>query len=325
MKSDFSDLRGFNYQLSTGTTSLENWLYYDPAVYELELRRGKEYFPTWNTIRLWLSWDAYFRKPEVFKQRFESMLAIADRFGLKVIACLFNRWHDVTGFDNGGVYLDNFLFPPNWAYYVPLYEEYVKDVVGTFGGDPRIIMWDICNEPWPYNEFPAEVMAVWQPEMDWLTRMRQAIKAADQVTPVCVSVHNYLGLDGLRWVDPISDVFSIHPYYMCSAENLYDLERRARYDRHIADYADYARSAGKPIVATETCWGADTDTDRAEIIRFTLETLTKYNMGFIPHALHYGMTADLHSDDDSFMGETYLPFINKDGSLRAGHDVYNNY
>jgi hypothetical protein len=323
---DYSQVRGFNYQMSTGTTSLENWLYYSAERFELELRRGKDYFPKFNTIRLWLSWDAYFRKPEVFKANFESMLTIADRLGLKVIACLFNRWHDVSGYDNGGVYLDNFLFPPEWAYYVPLYEEYVKDVVGAHSGDPRIIIWDICNEPWPYNEFTDAIKAVIPAELNWLTRMHAAIKAVDQQTPTGVSVHNYLGLEGLGWVEPLSDVLLIHPYYMCTFANIYDSDRRAKYDKHVADYVEYARGVGKPILVTETCWGGDTDEQRVEIIRFTLETLTKYKLGFIPHALHYSLCADLHDAVDGFVGECRnLAFTNADGTLRAGHEIYNDY
>ena len=71
---DYSKVRGFNYQPSTGTTSLENWIYYDPNLAELELRRGKEYFPKFNTVRYWLSWDAYFRDPARFKVNFEKAL-----------------------------------------------------------------------------------------------------------------------------------------------------------------------------------------------------------------------------------------------------------
>jgi hypothetical protein len=42
---DFSSIRGFNYQPSYGSTSFENWCYFKPEIIELELRRGKQYFP----------------------------------------------------------------------------------------------------------------------------------------------------------------------------------------------------------------------------------------------------------------------------------------
>ena len=118
---DYSKVRGFNYQPSYGSTSLENWYHFDPHIFELEMRRGKDYFPGFNTVRYWLSWDAYVRRPEEFKANFEKSLDIADHLGIKVIPCLFNRWHDRSGYDNGGVYLENFALPNCWAYYRPLY------------------------------------------------------------------------------------------------------------------------------------------------------------------------------------------------------------
>ena len=45
---DISKIRGFNYQPSYGSTSYENWIYYKPEIVELELRRGKFYFPKMN-------------------------------------------------------------------------------------------------------------------------------------------------------------------------------------------------------------------------------------------------------------------------------------
>ncbi|MDR2378706.1 MAG: cellulase family glycosylhydrolase [Bifidobacteriaceae bacterium] len=326
MRDDYSDVRGFNYQMSTGSTSLENWLRYSPDRFELELRRGKEYFPAFNTLRLWLSWDAYFRRPGVFKERFESQLAIADRLGLKVVACLFNRWHDVTGYDNGGVYLDNFLLPAAWAHYVRLYGEFAADVVGEHADDDRVIIWDICNEPWPYNNFSQAVKALVKPELEWLVEMHAIVKGTGSAIPTGVSVHNYLGIEGLGWVEPLSDVLLIHPYYMCTSENIYDPARRARYEAHVMEYVEYARRVGKPILVTETCWGADTDEQRVEIMRFTLQTLAKHNLGFIPHALHYSLCADLHDEVDGFVGQCRnLAFTRRDGALRPGHEIFNNF
>ncbi len=325
MRPDYADVRGFNYQQSTGTTSLENWLYYDPNLFELELRRGKEYFSRFNTVRLWLSWDAYIRNPGRFAERFESMLTITDRLGQVAIPCLFNRWHDVSGFDNGGVYLDNFLTPQGWAHYVPEYEAYIADVVGAHRGDPRILLWDLCNEPMPYNSFGDDVMPLVEPELRWLGAMHAAFKAADPQTPVGISVHNYLGLDGLRWVEPISDVLLIHPYFMCTSETLHDEQRRAKFDRHVAEYVEFAGSVGKPLLVTETVWGSEDDAERVEILRFTLSTLTKYGLGFLPHALHYSMACDLHLPEEGLVGEVYLPFTNKDGTLRAGHEAFNEF
>lgn len=75
----YSEVRGFNYQPSYGSTSFENWINFDPEIIELELRRGKEFFPVMNTVRLWLSWAAFVRNPQKFMADFEKALAICDR------------------------------------------------------------------------------------------------------------------------------------------------------------------------------------------------------------------------------------------------------
>lgn len=326
MRADYSDVRGFNYQQSSGTTSLENWLYFDPDLFEVELRRGKEYFPAFNTVRLWLSWDAYERGPAEFLDTFEAMLSITDRLGLKVIACLFNRWHDRAAYDNGGVYLDHFITTKEWCHYVPRYETYVRDVVGRHSGDPRILIWDICNEPMPYDVYDDEIMPFVEPELAWLRAMHAALKEADGVTPVGISSHNNLAIEGLSWLEPMSDVLLIHPYFIYDdATELYDADRRARYEEWVARYAEYGRSVGKPVLVTETAWGHEDDDERVECLRFTLGTLAKHGIGFLPHALHYSGVADLHHPIPGTEGDLYMAFVSQDGTLRPGHEAFNEF
>ena len=54
---DCSRVRGFNYQPSYGSSALEVWQGFDAGTVDLELGRGKKYFPGINAIRLWLSWN----------------------------------------------------------------------------------------------------------------------------------------------------------------------------------------------------------------------------------------------------------------------------
>lgn len=322
----YAEVRGFNYQPSYGSTSLENWVNYRPDIVELELRRGKAYFPKFNTVRYWLSWDAYYRKPEVFKANFEKSLQIADSLGLKVIPCLFNRWHDQTGYDNGGVYLENIAMPDCWAYYRPLYLEYVIDLVSAHREDPRILVWDLCNEPFSYRAVTEQIRPFVQLELDWLTEMYTCVKTLHARAPVGVSIHQDHGREGLERINAISDVLLIHPYYACDPETIFDPELRAAYIQNVEMMCAFGKEAGKPMLVTETCWGAMRDEDRVEIIRFTLDTLTKHGLGFVVHALHYSKVADLHDTEDGFVGAPYnLAFTRKDGSIRPGHEIFNQY
>ena len=56
-----ASVKSFNYHLSYSTGSLEDWLLFDKEVWRRELTRGKEYFSAFNTVRIWLSWNAYCR------------------------------------------------------------------------------------------------------------------------------------------------------------------------------------------------------------------------------------------------------------------------
>jgi len=323
---DYSKVRGFNYQPSYGSTSLENWLYFDADLFEVELRRGKQYFPGFNTVRYWLSWDAYFRNPAAFKRNFETALRIADNLGIKVVPCLFNRWHDKSGDDNGGVYLENIAFPNCWGYYRAFYLDFVRDLVEAHRDDERILVWDTCNEPFSYDEVTDFVRPFVDIELDWLTEIYKLIKDIDKTHPVGVSIHKAHGREGLERVNAISDVLLIHPYFICDADTIFDEELRAEYEKDVEMMCAFGKEVGKPMLVTETCWGALTDENRVEVIRFTLDTLSKHNLGFVVHALHYSFVADLHNTDDGPVGHSYnLAFTNKDGSLRGGHEIFNRY
>ena len=58
--------------------------------------------------------------------------------------------------------------------------------------------------------------------------------------------------------------------------------------------AAFASSVGKPLIATETCWGATEDTKRVEIINYTLGQLKKRGIGWLVYLLHHSLIADAH-------------------------------
>lgn len=69
-----------------------------------------------------------------------------------------------------------------------------------------------------------------------------------------------------------------------------------------------------------------TDEDRVEVIKYTLDVLTQHELGFVAHALHYSLVADLHYPEDGFLGHSHnLAFTTKDGRLRPGHEIFNQY
>lgn len=320
---NYSQIRGFNYQPGYGSTGLENWLYFNPSIVELELRRGKAFFPKFNTVRYLLSWDAYLRDPEQFAKNFEKSLQIADKLGIKVIPCLFNRRHD-PDLDYGGIYIDHFL--PRYSFLLNKenhIDGYVQQIVSEHAGDDRILLWDICNEPFHYPDPDNVSIEIKNNELVWISGICDIVRGIDRNKPLGISIHPFHGIQGLERIEPLCDVLLIHPYYM---DELDDMDKRREYEEFVAANKEFSEKCNKPILVTETCWGDLNDMKRADIVRYTLEVLIKNNIGFLAHALHYSKAPDLHNPEDGPVGRPgNLAFINADGSLREGHDVFNAF
>ena len=78
----YSDIRGFNYQPSYGCCGFEIWNDFDRKIVEREICLGKKYFPGINTLRIWLSFDAFLKNPSGFKYNFLSILEICRKNNL---------------------------------------------------------------------------------------------------------------------------------------------------------------------------------------------------------------------------------------------------
>src|SRR5690554_2175551 len=87
-----SHVRGFNYQPSWGATGPEIWLSFDAERYRAELRRGLELFPGFNTVRIWLSYQAYIEAPRACVTHVQEAIQICSDLGLLVMPVLFTRW-----------------------------------------------------------------------------------------------------------------------------------------------------------------------------------------------------------------------------------------
>lgn len=309
-----SAIRGFNYQPSYGSNGLELWQRFDAAAIRREIERGRRYFPGMNAIRFWLSWDAYSRDPDGFCRNFQTALEIFAEQDLVVMPVLFNRWHN-TLLDYGGVYLDHFLgYMEGVVSRKELFDDYVRRIVREHSDDPRIFCWDLCNEPNPVFHMPNLAKL----ELDWLARMYAVAKDAGARAPITVGSH--LGCH-VSHVEPFSDWLSIHPYLMEDTP-----ENRARFSAMLDDYVEVARKAGKPLLATETCWGSLSDEARVANIRFTLGELKTRNIGWLAYLLHHSLVADAHRPEFGPVGYPgNLAFIEADGSLRPGHECFNEF
>jgi len=129
---------------------------FDPATIDQEL--GWAQAMGMNTMRVFLHNLPWEQDKAGFKARVATFLAIADKHHIRPVFVLFDSCWDpdpklgpqhapIPGVHNSG-----WVQGPGWARLndpagYPLLQAYVKDMVGTFANDRRILAWDLWNEP----------------------------------------------------------------------------------------------------------------------------------------------------------------------------------
>lgn len=151
-------LVGSNYAPATAINQLEMWQAetWDPKRidYELGLAQGIGM----NTMRVFLHDQLWVQDPEGFKNRINEFLTIAQRHGIKPLFVLFDSCWDpeprlgpqhppIPGVHNSGWVqgpgLPGLRDRAGW----PKYRDYVQGVISAFKDDPRVLGWDLWNEP----------------------------------------------------------------------------------------------------------------------------------------------------------------------------------
>lgn len=301
----YSKIRGFGYQPSYEATGYSIWRQFRPEKFDRELGLGKRYFPNINTVRYWLSFDAFAVDPIAFAENFTTSLEIAKSHGLKVIPALFNNWHSIPGFGGIAEEMLNYWFlsygnKGESTNYV--FRPYLEKIVGEHAKDERILAWDLCNEP--HNN------GKWELTLEWLTHTYLMCKKMGASQPVSVSVQG--GSGQLTAVEAISDLFMIHPYFVKP--------------ELLLETVEFARTKNKGVLATECCWGSLDDAERAKMVESDCGNLAKAGIGFMPHALHESLVGDLHRAQFGLLSSaSSMHFIEMDGSLRSGHEVFNRF
>lgn len=149
---------GANYNNRSAINQFEMWQAdtFNPAEIDQEL--GWAAGIGMNVMRVYLHNILWEEDAAGLKQRMDQFLGIADRHKIRIMFVLFDSCWDpdpVSGRQRPpipGVHNSGWMQAPGAARLAdrsqyPKLEAYVKDVVGSFKGDRRIVMWDVWNEP----------------------------------------------------------------------------------------------------------------------------------------------------------------------------------
>ena len=266
-------LVGCNFIPSNAINQLEMWQAetFDPATIDREL--GWAAGIGFNTVRVFLHnlvWEA---DPDGFKQRLSGFLDIAARHGIRPMLVFFDDcWNPGARLGpqpapRPGVHNSGWLQSPGvdivnsgaaaWSQL----ETYVRDILGSFADDGRILLWDLYNEPGNSGNREKSLPLV-KAVFEWG-------RAVNPSQPLTVGV----------WFDnePLnefqlaaSDVITFHHYW--EPEKLEcEIDRLKRY--------------GRPVICTE--WMARTT---GSLVRTNLPVFARQGVGCINWGLVAGKT-----------------------------------
>ncbi|MBB4636859.1 cellulase family glycosylhydrolase [Longimicrobium terrae] len=234
-------MAGSNYAPATAINQLEMWQAetWDPATIDREL--GLAEGIGFTTMRVFLHDLPYRQDPEGFLKRVDEFLTIAQRHRIRPMLVLFDAVWDpfphagpqrapVPGLHNSGWVQSPGAEIVRDSMRHGEMEPYVKGVIGRFRDDPRVLAWDLFNEPdnvnggsWgafePDNK-PQMVLALLRRTFGWAREINpsQPLTAAPwkgdwvepgQAAPITtymlensdiISFHSYENLEGVRRV-----------------------------------------------------------------------------------------------------------------------------
>jgi len=276
-------LVGCNFIPSNAINQLEMWQAetFDPETIEREL--GWAAGIGFNTVRTYLHDLAWQVDPEGFKGRIDHFLEIAARYKIRPILVFFDdcwKRHPRPGVQPAplpGVHNSGWVQSPGpvvvrrgasvWG----RLERYVKDVIGAFANDERILLWDLYNEPG--NSLSGKR------SIPLLRAVFEWARAANPSQPLSVCVwKNDKKLKEIPLAE--SDIITFHNY-----------SPAAKLEKQIAELKKYNR----PVICTE--WLART---RGSLVNTNLPVFAREQVGCLNWGLVAGKTNTIYTWKSTF-------------------------
>ena len=210
-------IRGCNYLPATAVNSTEMWQAdtFDPETIDRELGWARR--AGYNSVRAFLQFLVWKHDPKGLAGRFERFLAIAHRHGIRTMPVFFcdcsfagkepylgKQDDPVPGVHNSGWTpspgLKRVADRAAW----PELAAYVKAIVARHAEDPRVLVWDLYNEP-GNSRMGDKSLPLAEAAFAWA-------RAARPSQPLTIGVWARFGSRMSRRLIELSDVLSFHGY-----------------------------------------------------------------------------------------------------------------
>jgi len=209
-------LSGSNFLPNTASNALEMWQKetFDPGTIDRELGFAKDL--GFNIMRVWLSSLAWQADREGFKKNVDEYLTIADKHGIGTMFVFFcDCWNDNSKAGpqpepKPGVHNSTWCQDPSCDLRTDttvLYswlEEYVTDMITTHKDDPRVLVWDLYNEPGNSNHGNKSLPLV-KNSFRWARKVNPS-------QPVTTGIYNLRAYEMNLFCINNSDIITYHNY-----------------------------------------------------------------------------------------------------------------
>ena len=262
-------INGCNYLPSYAGNSTEFWQddTFNPALIDKELTLAQSL--GYNSVRILMQYLVWENRPESYKRHFSDFLEIAARHGLSVMPqffddCAFGLQPDVWKRTNPYIGKQDDPIPgvffPNWSPSPghsrvrdrsawPRLKAYVQDFLKTYQNDPRVLLWDLYNEPMSHG-LGAESLPLVQAVFEWAWEVAPS-------QPLTVGAYGPGELEAVAL--KLSDIVTFHQYP--------------------APDTNRFKETGRPVICTEWMVRFNGSQVHKDVIANTLPRLKQARMG----------------------------------------------
>jgi len=279
-------LRGCNYLGSDCVNRIDQWQEYG---FESKLATAEREFALmesigYNTIRIIVEYEVWEKQHDGFMDRLEKYITAAAKHGISVMIVLSNecsvrgpefvpaqfgeQQHDLgfhggkdfkVWYQHGADNRYNLLDDPAVA---PKYYDMVAEIMTKYKNDPRIIVWNLMNEPGNGRGTKSKPHLQKFFEIGW---------DIDPIQPLCADVWR-----GMKNGRPTTEM-------ECLALDLSDVVSYHSYSTYYKNVLiiKQLQAYGRPILNTEWLSRVSNNTIQEMLPLFFLEKIGCYNWGFV--------------------------------------------